>query len=1230
MTVAEKINSIKEKRTQALSQKINLLKARDGSDHPEIKSLKEEDEFNLQQLFGLSKSANIDWLNMGVEGLIQCYYKIISIIDGTKRDNVITNNDETLNEDYNSKGDSDLTLCAINALNGVSYKSGFFIGDENSNNDIKIRASRGEYDDNSSSFGNNIKNSSKMNSYLIKIIEDCITIIGDKSPLGPHAPQQYSVTVPEFKDFNDSILGKRFLDKLSYSQVNPIIGTEGAKSIPGSVTYGDGNYDSKDENPNRNFYDSNLDTKISSIKSFIEQLKKFINYTKISSDKHFLNNKIIPGKDGGYILQDGWISTIDSFSVSITTFADTISKKTVNSVATTNDNILDVDKLIIDFKTSLNNFNTKIKEILKAINALFNDTSGGISLYEFRKLWIKNIIDIKNSGSKMTLLSIDTAITNAKDKIIDSENSFGLIGVIKENNIFEEGIKTPSIAGIETYLSIDTREKIDDQDNPTYLQMIPSGFIVAWEEVFHATQYILQKSLDKNTWTSVSITDIDENTGKVLSYYIDKDVSPDKNYFYRVKCLDSGVYNNGDYNRFGATSGFSVEKSSEDFQNTPSKGTNSIASSVIKKPKSYTEDYSGLFKHSTLKKGKDSENNPTNTIFKSDVEFDSKYSNIEVFINGLITSSYTEVDSKKIELNTSVEDEDQIVIIVYFGYDVKQKFFSTFSELPTTNNKNGDIYFIYGEKCFYYWSDVKWEKLILSTPLNHTNLVDMPDSGGLNADHDERYVLQGSLNSEIEKIQKQVSELSYLIPSSANKLSGDMKYIDNFLTRKISGGGFNNLNVLNAYQEYDKIVVGTSFSFKLVDDSMFSDADKGEISFYVNDSLKDTINLGNKFIVSEQRNKQSWTPFSNPQGIIQIESIYPYKNFEKHQKCDVKFVVDKSFLIPGENTIRFEHKIENETRRTQNHLFFWDSDTVKPSIKNLQIKEKLLQSNKFISGLRYYDLNDTLNVNIEILNLFNNTYIDDKFSIKMNGLGVNDFKVSDEKDYDYNQTYIYNDDIKLNKNNVSSDTCQSILTIDGVQRTKTQNNILVNTYLPASNDNYEYFLDEDYRLNFSEYDKIPSTIKKSWNSENKIGDNDLLVYNGFLCYPDKDFSFNYMPKQQHNYSNLSGDRYYIRAFHDSTVHNEGIFEFKGDNIDNNTLKMFLKLPGQTGWMSLKDPFDLNSFKGLDNDGCLLNQTDYKFKWTSSNFNTAKSNNMIILKIMMEDNNTKINEIHVLW
>ena len=1312
ISIEEKKRKIKETRSRAVQQKINLLWARDGSTSPEIESSSEEDDFNLSQLFGGSKSSQIDWTQLGVEGLIRCYYEIIYKINGKVRNNPITNNRENPNggaAQNTAYQRSDLTTTAEQVMSGTAYKSGYFVGNAagfegkaESGITINQQAAKGEYDYTSSTFLDNRDKVLIGGSYsyppndtnqTIGKINDALSIIGDKSPLGPitgeieeggSAPS-YTTIIP------DTILGNRFADVINYSSTSGGYGTEGEWQN-GSYSFGNGSYDFENnltiaqdqatggtrppgyQYIHRDYYDSNLDTLLQDIKNKLQEVWQFIEYTKVNYDNFFMNPSVIPGRDDNWSQQVGWQASITNMISIIDTYlTDKVGK-----------NRLELDALIIGLKTSLNNIITTLSTMASQIDTVFgNDVSDASTLYGFRTLWIKNLIDVQNGGSKITLVSIGSSIEDADKKIAQTEESFGIIGVtLKEDSFstqkyWDKGIATPIIGGIETHMSLDQRQYLDDEQtivNEDYLQMIPDGLILAWEETAHATAYTVYKSNDYDpisgtgTWIALipsgqtyTIENIDINTGKVLSYYIDYDVDfeAEENPYYKVQAFDIGQKATNNWWWYGATSEISDAKSADDFISTPSSGTN-IPGMSGPPPARPDELPDYLFKYATIKLGSQSTDSPINKTYKSDVEFDSIGSNLEVFVNGVLkhkTDDYIILNSTDIQFLTPTNPTDKITLIVYFGSSSGSGSWkapvATMAQRPSINNNDGDVILVLENNTLYSWdeSEGQWYEIKgAGSSLTHTDLSDMPDTNGLNADHDARYPRREEVNTLLSTLQTQLDNLSYLIPDNAIPLTAHLTITNTpYYTGYLSGGQVNTFRTLSAYQQYNKIVVGDLFVLESTNKSAeFSDADKGVFSLYINDTLADSINLGDRFIESERGQQQSWTPYISPLGKIEIISIAPYNNFGQYQKCDFKLNISKTSLTPGENKINLYHIVNGETRSVPDFIFFWDATPTNIFFDNYVLTESLLGSQKYLSGVRYYSIGDKLNLQFTAQSLFNNTYIKGaQIEANCSELGVTPFS------FDYTSQYtttdgiapvtpntlmpiIYKNSISLNQINIYSTS--PIIKLKGnqphrsIENTKLFQNVLINTWTKAADDKHEYFIDEKYRLPVEEYNTTPANYQDLWNSRIILGNKDLLLYDKKLAYPGINFLSGYYPNQTINYSGLTGERHYIRAFIDSgEPHNNGIFTIKDNIFDNQYIKIMMKLSGQTGWLDLKKPYNEADFHGADNDGCLVEYSGNNFKWTSGGYSTALSGYMIILRVTMSSAYAPpIEEISINW
>jgi hypothetical protein len=139
----------------------------------------------------------------------------------------------------------------------------------------------------------------------------------------------------------------------------------------------------------------------------------------------------------------------------------------------------------------------------------------------------------------------------------------------------------------------------------------------------------------------------------------------------------------------------------------------------------------------------------------------------------------------------------------------------------------------------------------------------------------------------------------------------------------------------------------------------------------------------------------------------------------------------------------------------------------------------------------------------------------------------------------------------------------------------------------------------------------------------------LLVFGGMLKYPNENFT-NYSPTNYVNYSNRTGAQSYIRAFKSSNPHNNGLLKIDGFYNADANIKVELKLPGLTGWMSLNDKYNMADFAGADGDGCLVENNSIKYEWTSGEFSTANSDYIVLVKVTLYQDTQSISSIRMEW
>jgi len=1240
MTAAEKKTKIKEKRASAVKQKLDLLKTRDGSEAPPIESLNENDDFNLTMLFGSSLDENIDWNNPGIDGLMRIYYYITQKLAGTVRDNRITNTD------LSSTIDASLQFAVDSIFNGTAYNSGFFIGNDSSDQDTKNRANRGEYNMSSSAFNNNGTGGVTDPEYIITKLSSAISTIGYQSDIGVDRTTT---------GINNTILGKRLRDVHPddswYDSINDIWHYE----------YGDGVWDNLSQNPLRDFYDPILDDLLNEIIVISNIIIEYITYSKAVNEDYFTNPTVIPGRDNSWQMQNDWINKYDNIIVTINTYLS--NKVTANTT--------ELDTLINDLLIELNDLLTYSIDLNNEIESTTfqGNTSDPTTMRGYRFLWVKSIIDV-NEGSRVAVGGIAIAIENIEKTITSSEEGFGLFGIEMEpvswapTDAWMGGLKTADIVDIIVYSTPDP-----DPESETFGEMVSNGYVVAWDGAGHSTGYDVYKSLD---WDGVSgtfdkilpagntytVEEIDLNNGKVLAYYIDQDVdiySGEKPY-YKVVAYDTG--GSGDYARIPSVSEEGEAKNIDDFATVAGVSPFIGPSGAPPSPPGEAPTY--LFKWTTIKSGNESTDNPINKTFESEAEFDSIGSNLEVFLNGVqITqgtapNQYIINGSNSIILNTPITNSDNVTMIVYFsdagGSESWKSPVNTIVDLPSVGNTNGDIRLVLNEESLYMWNDEysSWNAIKSSTTIDysHGQLGDMPDEEGLNQDHDGRYYTQTQVDEIIGRMDSQLDALESLLPEEPLLLGGGFKSSIDLHSGYISSGPFN-MDTLEPEDFTLNIIDTTTFYLTNSIDQQFGMADQGILKLYINGIEVDTFNLGVAFNPLELNGMQSYTPAYGPNNILKIIEVGMYNNYSIYQKGVFEIYINNGDLLVGENEVKLLHDIDSLNQYEASMILYYDNATEDVQFNSVFIDESSISSAKFLSGVKYYTMGDKLRFRFYSTNLFKNTYIEDQqLYIQGNDFGCdNVFDNWRSNNVTNNPTASYDDYISydVHKTIVKDDVITSDdtkLIIAGkdpfneyIRDDYADKNVLVNTYANKSTDIEEHFVDEDYRIphNYN-FDGILENYTGLWNSFAQLPNGELQVYSGVVTYPNKNYTSGYIPMQSANYGNRIGTRYYTRAFVDiGKPHNNGKLILSGYNINDENNKIYMKLSGQTGWLDLSKPYNEADFFGRDDDGCLISSNGEEFNWTSGTYSTANSGYMIILRVEMKNASVNpINFIKMVW
>jgi hypothetical protein len=570
---------------------------------------------------------------------------------------------------------------------------------------------------------------------------------------------------------------------------------------------------------------------------------------------------------------------------------------------------------------------------------------------------------------------------------------------------------------------------------------------------------------------------------------------------------------------------------------------------------------------------------------------------------------------------------------------------NSFSQLPTLGNREGDIRFVLSENKMYRWSswDREWLATKAEADLAHGELND--SDWEVVDDHDARYYPRNDLDTYHNDIDERLELLESLKPKNAEPLSGHFgitgtKLYEGFLSISDSISRF---DTLRPKDYFHRILKDGNLILNNQNTQQFKDADKGILKCYINDVEVDSFDLAEWFNEDERETGQTYPRQTGVNNIIEIMSVGPYNQYATYQRADFQLNITEDLLVAGENNIRLEHELlndNNDIEMTENFTIFWDNFSGEMGFKSVSMQEVTLQSSSYLSGIRHYSIGDEIKIMFEAENMFKNTYVEDRqIYIDVSNFGVKPYYVN-YHDVDFvgtpepkiSEDLFYIKDLEITEQGVQyvEPNLQLIARnpIKSYTHNKNNTGFLINTITQQSNNLEEFFVDEVYRLPIASYESQPTTAGQ-WNSQQTLSNIDLQVFGGELIYPSINYN-GYWPQQTINYSNASGAKQYIRAFIHNKPHNNGVLKIEGFYLTDPNIKVDIKLPGLTGWLSLNTKYNAADFTGVDGDGCLIKNSGDVYDWTSGEFSTADCGYMALVRITMYQSTNSISYVKMDW
>lgn len=503
-----------------------------------------------------------------------------------------------------------------------------------------------------------------------------------------------------------------------------------------------------------------------------------------------------------------------------------------------------------------------------------------------------------------------------------------------------------------------------------------------------------------------------------------------------------------------------------------------------------------------------------------------------------------------------------------------------------------------------------------------------------------------------ESVQEAIDTLALLIPQP--DYLETLNYTGNYHSGFISGG--QTLKYFSA-GEYTALITNDSSLDAETITQEFNKADQGELELQEYDGLgwvaRDFFDLESAFDDSLRDGNQGSTyyggvglPCLSSGRTIEIRSVGIYATVPAVQKGTVRIHLP---LTGGDiNRWRLYHRVDS----THNYIaeispVFKDSVAGTPAAAVPTIAEVSLNSLKYLSGIQYYSLTDVISLRSNFTGLFANSYVNPCARID-HILGASDIDISPSDLTGITPVPLITDAGNLNKQitistpEVRSNNLLPRVTPIGVFNSGASQTyggspkVILNTYGNISTGSQEFFVDENYRLIYDEvndFNVIPSAITGQWDSTEVIVtggsppyQQSLQVFNGELKYPQDNFVSGYLPVQDSaaDFTSATGGMTYIRAFthtHGDSYSN-GRLTLTGitlANLLNGDLVVIIKLPGNTAWLLLNDPYVRGSFDpDVDYSGCRTTVNGSTFGWTSESRYTMDSGDMIIAILIFAD------------
>lgn len=391
---------------------------------------------------------------------------------------------------------------------------------------------------------------------------------------------------------------------------------------------------------------------------------------------------------------------------------------------------------------------------------------------------------------------------------------------------------------------------------------------------------------------------------------------------------------------------------------------------------------------------------------------------------------------------------------------------------------------------------------------------------------------------------------------------------------------------------------------------------------------------------------------STPNGYVQIASLVD--NLDRIEGF-LQVSIPSNSILGGTDYLEVEIVQDvNSVSYPQTLEFFLDKGGA-PTIPSKSVQLESVSTN-YLSGLKYASTGSTMRMDLEVDDIWKDTYRSDLLQVQGDDLGLGTFIVNynattvsggtqpPSLPFTHDDPFIYSEVKAISagvSNPDSSGTFKQMryqvrdpFSIVNSALFSSTPEVLINTFSNTSTGRLETFFSEDYRL-ISGSGSISgiegaSRDGRAWDSMVSLAVSGALqVMPGVMIYPQDDFS-SMDPSVNPDYSSITADLEFSRQFIDTlgTSRSNGVLKMIGLSeaarasgdvlIDIRVVGTHIAGNGTqglgnegTGWLSLNTPYNIATFLGDDGDGCFVNTGGYSapdFEFTLGGFSTAFAEN----------------------